>query len=71
MHTRRAPPGVFSRGNKVVAKCDLCLGRDIPACVANCPNEALFVAEDSKAKAEQLVLAVEAFLLWQAWQLMG
>jgi carbon-monoxide dehydrogenase iron sulfur subunit len=30
----------------IVAKCDLCPGRDIPACVANCPNEALLCAED-------------------------
>ena len=28
-------------GSKIVAKCDLCAGRDMPACVANCPNEAL------------------------------
>ncbi len=28
-----------------IAKCDLCLGRDMPACVANCPNEALVYAE--------------------------
>lgn len=27
--------------NKVVAKCDLCAGEDMPVCVANCPNEAL------------------------------
>jgi len=27
------------------AKCDLCPGEEIPACVANCPNEALFLAE--------------------------
>ena len=27
-------------------KCDLCRGRDVPACVANCPNEALIYAED-------------------------
>jgi carbon-monoxide dehydrogenase iron sulfur subunit len=24
-----------------IVKCDLCAGRDMPACVANCPNEAL------------------------------
>jgi carbon-monoxide dehydrogenase iron sulfur subunit len=29
----------------VVAKCDLCQGKDIPACVANCPNEALTFEE--------------------------
>jgi len=32
---------------KVVAKCDLCQGLDIPACVANCPNEALVYQEVS------------------------
>jgi len=30
---------------KVVAKCDLCQGLDVPACVANCPNEALLYQE--------------------------
>ncbi len=30
---------------KVVVKCDLCLGLDVPACVANCPNEALVYEE--------------------------
>jgi len=29
----------------VVAKCDLCPGLDVPACVANCPNEALVYQE--------------------------
>lgn len=28
-----------------VAKCDLCPGLDTPACVTNCPNEALVYAE--------------------------
>ena len=28
-----------------VVKCDLCQGEEIPACVANCPNEALVYAE--------------------------
>lgn len=28
-----------------IAKCDLCQGGDFPACVANCPNEALVYAE--------------------------
>jgi len=27
--------------NKVGSKCDLCGGKDVPACVAHCPNEAL------------------------------
>jgi anaerobic carbon-monoxide dehydrogenase iron sulfur subunit len=28
------------------AKCDLCQGRAMPACVENCPNDALAYAED-------------------------
>ncbi len=28
-----------------IAKCDLCPGGDAPACVTNCPNEALVYAE--------------------------
>ena len=28
-----------------IAKCDLCAGMDEPACVTNCPNEALIYAE--------------------------
>jgi carbon-monoxide dehydrogenase iron sulfur subunit len=27
-------------------KCDLCQGEEIPACVANCPNEALIYVEE-------------------------
>jgi carbon-monoxide dehydrogenase iron sulfur subunit len=30
---------------KIMVKCDLCQGEEIPACVANCPNEALVYAE--------------------------
>jgi len=30
---------------KVAVKCDLCAGLDVPACVANCPNEALVYKE--------------------------
>jgi carbon-monoxide dehydrogenase iron sulfur subunit len=29
-----------------VAKCDLCPGLEVPACVANCPNEALVFVEE-------------------------
>jgi carbon-monoxide dehydrogenase iron sulfur subunit len=29
-------------------KCDLCQGEEIPACVANCPNEALVYAGDER-----------------------
>ncbi|MFH1650489.1 MAG: 4Fe-4S dicluster domain-containing protein [Chloroflexota bacterium] len=32
-----------------VAKCDLCQGQETPACVANCPNEALIYEEDAAA----------------------
>ncbi len=31
--------------SKVAAKCDLCPDREVPACVANCPNEALVLSE--------------------------
>ena len=30
----------------VIAKCDLCSHLPVPACVANCPNEALIFAEE-------------------------
>jgi carbon-monoxide dehydrogenase iron sulfur subunit len=33
---------------KVVAKCDMCLDLDTPACVANCPNAALVLLEVKK-----------------------
>jgi carbon-monoxide dehydrogenase iron sulfur subunit len=33
------------REKKVASKCDFCAGLDIPACVANCPNEALILTE--------------------------
>lgn len=36
---------VATSGRKHVAKCDLCLDLNIPACVANCPNEALMYEE--------------------------
>ena len=46
------PSGALTRdsGKKVVAKCDLCPGRDVPACVANCPNEALVFIENGVVK---------------------
>lgn len=42
------PNGALTRDldNRVVAKCDLCPGREVPACVANCPNEALVLVEE-------------------------
>jgi len=36
---------IKDRNNKIVAKCDFCPGQDTPVCVANCPNEALVLAE--------------------------
>jgi carbon-monoxide dehydrogenase iron sulfur subunit len=43
------PYGVIKReegdGKRVASKCDLCPDREIPACVANCPNEALIWVE--------------------------
>jgi len=35
---------VKDTNNKIIAKCDLCAGLDIPVCVANCPNEALVLS---------------------------
>ena len=44
------PVGAVARGanRQVASKCDLCLGRDVPACVANCPNEAIVLEEDDE-----------------------
>ncbi len=37
---------IFDRNiSDIPRKCDLCAGLDIPACVANCPNEALILEE--------------------------
>ena len=33
--------GGRSAGRHIASKCDLCYGAELPACVANCPNEAL------------------------------
>jgi carbon-monoxide dehydrogenase iron sulfur subunit len=45
------PFGLITREKtrNVVAKCDLCQGSEIPACVANCPNEALMVVEEDQS----------------------
>jgi carbon-monoxide dehydrogenase iron sulfur subunit len=42
------PYGALTKdiGNKTVVNCDLCPERELPACVANCPNEALVVSVD-------------------------
>jgi len=41
------PVGAIRQGTakKAASKCDLCMGEDVPACVANCPNEALVYEE--------------------------
>lgn len=36
---------IWDEDGGIVTKCDLCPGRDIPACVEHCPNEALFLTE--------------------------
>jgi carbon-monoxide dehydrogenase iron sulfur subunit len=33
------------KSKKVVAKCDLCDGLEIPACVNNCPSQGLIFEE--------------------------
>jgi carbon-monoxide dehydrogenase iron sulfur subunit len=42
------PVGAIHRGadEHVASKCDLCVGEECPACVANCPNEAIVLRED-------------------------
>jgi len=42
------PYGALTRDThrKTVVKCDLCPGRQVPACVVNCPNEALVLSGD-------------------------
>jgi carbon-monoxide dehydrogenase iron sulfur subunit len=44
------PYGAVSRdlNSKTTIKCDLCPGREIPVCVANCPNEALVLGADGE-----------------------
>jgi anaerobic carbon-monoxide dehydrogenase iron sulfur subunit len=46
------PNGALTRDGdrKVVSKCDLCPGSEVPACVANCPNEALVFIENGVVK---------------------
>ncbi len=39
-----------TEGHKII-KCDLCPGLEVPACVANCPNEALVLVEEEKGGA--------------------
>ncbi|MCK8824771.1 4Fe-4S dicluster domain-containing protein [Fuchsiella alkaliacetigena] len=48
--------GVIRReqaGKKVIAKCDLCIEEEAPACVTNCPNDALVLAERAEEEGVQ------------------
>ncbi len=38
---------------KIDSKCDLCIEKQFPACVANCPNEALILCEENNKKVEK------------------
>jgi carbon-monoxide dehydrogenase iron sulfur subunit len=51
------PNGAIARdiNRKVVAKCDLCPDLETPACVANCPNEALSLVDDGKPAAVSVI----------------
>ena len=41
---------IMDTDHRIAAKCDLCIGREVPACVANCPNEALYLVECGNSK---------------------
>lgn len=50
------PFGAIQRNlgeDRAASKCDLCYGEDMPACVANCPNEALTFVESACTEEEQ------------------
>ncbi len=50
------PFGAIQRNlgeDRAASKCDLCYGEDMPACVANCPNEALTFVEAACTEEEQ------------------
>jgi carbon-monoxide dehydrogenase iron sulfur subunit len=43
-------------------RCDMCQGKDIPVCVANCPNEALVYVElqdDDSNRESEVIAAVQ------------
>lgn len=52
------PLGVpqLDSSRKKMVKCDLCQGEEVPACVANCPNEALICADISDLQLGKAVL---------------
>jgi carbon-monoxide dehydrogenase iron sulfur subunit len=49
------PYGAIQRslvGSKAASKCDLCIGEEIPVCVAHCPNEALIFVDEPEVEEE-------------------
>ncbi|MDH7576920.1 MAG: 4Fe-4S dicluster domain-containing protein [Bacillota bacterium] len=59
------PFGVITRspGSKIVAKCDRCLEREIPACVEACPTGALlFITSEEAQQMKRQSLAAQFFL---------
>ena len=51
------PYGAIKRdkNQRKMVKCDFCAGRDMPACVVNCPNEALvFIDIENEAPTQNL-----------------
>ncbi len=45
--------GGGASGRHIASKCDLCYGAEVPACVANCPNEALTYEEVPEAAPQE------------------
>lgn len=59
------PFGVITRafGSKIVAKCDRCLDRKVPACVEACPTRALlFITPEEAQQLKRQRLADQFFL---------
>ena len=48
------PLGAIKRdvARHISVKCDLCPGREVPACVANCPNQALIYTEETPRRSD-------------------
>jgi carbon-monoxide dehydrogenase iron sulfur subunit len=38
---------------RIASKCDLCTGSNFPACVENCPNEAIILVDENGEKIEK------------------
>ena len=50
----------MDKQGKVVAKCDFCSELEEPACVANCPNQALIVKEVKPIMAKYVIVGASA-----------